>query len=95
MGYNLLITLEAREEALDAFMWYENKLSGLGDELLVEVEQCYLKLTTNPLAYGFLSDSVVVRYMLLSRFPYVIIYVIKDNTVTIVSVRHTSRQQYL
>jgi plasmid stabilization system protein ParE len=95
MKYSLFITEEARNETLSAYLWYEDKLLTLGNDFLNELEECYEKLTASPLTYGFLKKSEILRFTLLDRFPYIVIYLITTNRVTVVSVRHTSRQPYL
>ena len=91
MTYPLFVTHEARNETRDAYHWYENQLEDLGERFLDELQTCYGQLATNPLLYGFLDRSTVLRFMMLRKFPFAVIYLIHDHTVNIVSVRHTSR----
>lgn len=95
MTYRLLISNNARQETFDAYNWYEDKLQTLGDDFLCELEERYTQLAITPFAYGFLKRSDVIRFTVLDRFPYIVIYMINDNAVTVLSVRHTSRQPYL
>jgi toxin ParE1/3/4 len=95
MEFIVYVTVEARLETQDAYTWYEEKSTGLGEELLREIENCYKRISANPVLFGFLNSSRTIRYMLIGRFPYVIIFVIVGNNVNVVSVRHTSRKPYL
>jgi hypothetical protein len=94
VSYTLFITLEAREETLGAYHWYEEQNEGLGEDLLEEIEVSYQKLCVQPLLYGFLNNSGTIRYLLTKRFPFAIIYTITGTTIYVISVRHTSRKPF-
>ncbi len=94
MKFTLLVSHEAREGTNQAFFWYDNIAESVGDNFLSELEKCYLKLSANPLAYGFLNKSGIVRFLKLNKFPYVVIYLVVGNTVNVISVRHTSRRPF-
>jgi hypothetical protein len=46
MSYNLSIRLEAIVDIKSAYDWYEDKRIGLGEEFILEIEECY-----NPIYY--------------------------------------------
>jgi toxin ParE1/3/4 len=48
MGYNLLIQTEALLEIREAFEWYEEQKTGLGYELIEEIEICYKRVVFIP-----------------------------------------------
>jgi len=48
MSYTILIQTEAVLEIREAFEWYEEQKTGLGYELIEEIEACYQKLAINP-----------------------------------------------
>jgi len=92
--YAVFVTAEAREETKNAYDYYEAQLESLGDQFLNLLEASYSKLATQPQLYSYLNNSTVLRYKLVDRFPFVVIYLILDKSVNIVSVRHTSRTPF-
>lgn len=53
-------TIEIRERALkqtmDAYHYYEMRLTGLGERFLEELEHSFTRLRNNPTAYSFLKN---------------------------------------
>ncbi len=92
MKFTLFISVDARQEAMEAYHYYEDRRMGLGDEFLDDLEGHYNKLASNPLAYSFMDNSKVVRDVYLRRFPFIIVFVIINLEVNIISVRHTARK---
>ena len=62
---------------------YEEQHVGLGDEFLNELEIAYRKIANNPHHYGFIDENKILRDYLIRRFPYLIVYRIKDDTIEI------------
>ena len=48
MTYRLVITIEARNDELQAYMYYESVLPGLGERFLKELEDVYHILSHHP-----------------------------------------------
>ncbi len=90
MNYSLKIQTEALLEIQEAFEWYEEQKAGLGFLLIEEIENCYERLTEQPSYYGFLNSRF--RRIKLSRFPYMLIFEIEENTVIINSIFHVKRK---
>jgi toxin ParE1/3/4 len=63
---------EVFEEVNSAYMWYEEKASGLGEEFLKELEASFLIIQNRPLMWRTYFKKY--RRFLLKRFPYGIIY---------------------
>ncbi|MES2703334.1 MAG: type II toxin-antitoxin system RelE/ParE family toxin [Bacteroidota bacterium] len=95
MAYNLRISPEAFQEATDAVNYYESIRPGLGAELLLILEKWYIQIAQSPFYNSFVGTSAKFRDVKIERFPYVIVYAVKDQTVTILSVRNTHRKPYL
>lgn len=76
MSYNLIIQDEAILDIQAAFEWYEKVRTGLGFELIEEMENCYQKISSNPSHYTSLSGKF--RRIKTNRFPYLIIYGLKE-----------------
>lgn len=89
--YKILVTFFAHNDTAEAYHWYEDKRPGLGDELLKEIETAYRKIANNPQHYGFIDERKELRDYLIHRFPYLIVYRVKNETVEIVAVHHASK----
>jgi plasmid stabilization system protein ParE len=91
MAYKVRITTPAHTDEYEAYKWYEEQRPGLGDEFLFELERAYRKISAHPEHYGFIDEQKVLRDYLIHRFPFLIVYRIKDQTVEVITVHHTSK----
>lgn len=91
MAHKIIITPLAHIDEYEAFTWYEEQRTGLGDEMLIELEFTYKKIAENPEHYGFIDGRQELRDYLLPRFPYLIVYRINGNTVEIITVHHAKK----
>jgi hypothetical protein len=80
----------AKEDLKEAKVWYENKLKGLGERFLSEVDKKINFIKSNPLASNIRYDEI--HTTLLDVFPFIIHYKLeKDHkTILIIAVLHTS-----
>lgn len=91
MIYKVELLPRARKELIDAWDWYDDKWTGLGDRFMREVEKKLAQIEKTPERYperrkGFRETKVRV-------FPYLIIYRIqkRKKIIAISSIFHTSR----
>ena len=89
MLYKVVLQPGAQDDIDDAFNWYEDQQTGLGELFLKELVQFYKKLELNPEIFSKAAKHY--RQAVLARFPFVIIYEITKTEVHIYSVFHTSR----
>lgn len=89
MLYSLEITREAKLDIQEAWLWYEERNNGLGDDFLLMLEALLDGLKRNPFLYEEKYDGLSVG--LLKRFPYKVVYTIQGDVVGIIGVIHTSR----
>jgi len=87
--YQVIFKPRAIEMQRDAYLWYEQQNEGLGELFLKELDYCYRKIQSFPSAYTLVNGNY--RQMSLKRFPYVIVFKIKDVEILIYAVFHTSR----
>lgn len=78
------------DELNDAYNWYEDKVSGLGEDFIEELENAFSLIKTMPKTWPILSNNF--RRFLLKRFPYGIIYEIRENDIFILAIMHLSRK---
>ena len=80
----------AREEFLEAVEFYEEQISGLGADLLAEVEERIETLKAAPdLGAPYVEET---RRTLLHRFPYSIIYLVDTDGLVILALAHQRRK---
>jgi len=87
--YRLILKPRAIKMAKDAYDWYEEKQSGLGEAFFSELEGCYDKIETWPTAYTKIEKDF--RHIVLKTFPYVIIFKIIKEDIVVYTVFHTSQ----
>ena len=86
----------AQLELIEAAVLYDDIRLGLGTEFLDAIQQVFAQVATEPRLYATLeywtaSHREVRRYCL-RRFPYVIVYWIEGDSVTVVAVSHARRR---
>lgn len=91
MSYRLNALPEVAADILEAAEWYERQQPGLGADLVTEIRQSIRSLGLNPLLYRIRHTKWRVRWVLLHRFPYRIVFVVDDEVITILAVTHAKR----
>ena len=81
---------EAETELSDAVDFYEQQRAGLGRRLFEEVQTTIQQVCEHPRAWEQL-DSQTHR-CLTNRFPYGVLYRIKDDHIRIIAVMHLRRK---
>jgi mRNA-degrading endonuclease RelE of RelBE toxin-antitoxin system len=94
VAYNLVITPAASLDVLDACIYYERVETGLSERFMSEVLATYNKLAEHPQYYSYLSPKRKneLRDVKLKHFPYLVIFDIAEDTVTIYAVFNTHRK---
>ena len=81
----------AGQDLTEAVRWYERQRAGLGAEVLDAVSAAIDHLRRYPESASPRPSRPAVRQMFVSRFPYRLVYQIRNHEVRIVAVAHTSR----
>lgn len=81
---------KAAKELTSSIEYYEDKSKGLGEEFLDEVEAAISLILTHPKTGSLITKED--RRILLSRFPYGLIYDVSNEIITINAVMHLSRR---
>ncbi len=80
---------DAREELLEAALYYEEKERGLGVRFKNEIDHICLLIQAEPLLWREREEGY--RRVNCPVFPYFIAYLIDQNTIFIVAVAHSHR----
>jgi plasmid stabilization system protein ParE len=89
MAVSVVVALEAELDISEAYIWYESRRIGLGEEFLSSVDACVERIRRQPALYAFVHETY--RRALVRRFPYAIFFEYGEPTVTVYAVFHTSR----
>ena len=89
MKYKLIIRPEAESELLEATKWYEDKVKGLGPNLLLNIEATLESILRIPEAYTPTYKNT--RRALVRKFPFGIHYIIDKDTIIVLAIFHENR----
>lgn len=91
MLFRIIVTREAHQDSLDAYLYYEKKQTGLGDRFLELLEQCYSSLSQHPEHYGYINEDPlkILRDLKLEKFPFVVVFEIREKDVVVYAVHNT------
>ncbi|HJX90265.1 MAG TPA: type II toxin-antitoxin system RelE/ParE family toxin [Pyrinomonadaceae bacterium] len=80
----------ARQELKNATVYYNSLSISLGDSFSLEVERAISLILRLPEAWPLITPSA--RRCLTKRFPYGIVYAIRNEEIEIVAVMHLHRE---
>ena len=89
MNLPLILNPEAEADLADAIAWYDSRRTELGNRLLEWVEKAFDELRRMPHLYGKVFQDL--RLTKVGKFPYVVVYRIDDDQITVVAVYHARR----
>jgi len=80
----------AQQEMDESFAYYEQQIMGLGHDFLAEILAALKRIKKNPEAWHSFSDRT--RRCQVNRFPFGIIYQLRENEIIVVAVAHLHRK---
>ena len=80
----------ARRELNEAAQFYDSESPGLGSAFLDEIERCTRAIVEYPEAGPLIIGTI--RRRLVLRFPYAILYFIKQNGLRVLAVMNLKRR---
>lgn len=85
---------EAAAEIEDAATWYEQRRSGLGMSLLTAIDDVVESILRWPRAGAVMAglETLDVRRVPISRFPYHLVYLETDDQIYVLAVAHDRRR---
>lgn len=89
MSLPVIFRDEAEAEMAEAALWYERRCLGLGAEFVRSVDACLALVSRQPTLFPVVHREA--RMALPRRFPYLIIYRVFPDFVSIVAVIHSKR----
>ena len=93
MRYLLSSLSEVEEDAVSAYIWYEEKSKGLGEEFLRAFYASAAEISRTPNLYPKIYKNF--HRKLLKRFPYAVYFLIESGAVIVYGLFHCARNPYL
>ncbi|MDJ0763718.1 MAG: type II toxin-antitoxin system RelE/ParE family toxin [Myxococcota bacterium] len=85
----VILRPEAERELTEAYQWYQERRSGLGDEFLLCVDAVIQQARRSPEMYRVAHRDV--RRALVRRFPYGVFYVVRPKAIVVLAIFHGHR----
>ena len=89
---NVRVGGPASEELGEAVRWYEDQSDGLGVAFLEAVQRVISRIETHPEIGARVPDQQHTRRVLVTGFPYQLVYLVKPTEVVVVAVAHLKRR---
>ena len=86
------LSAPAAEELTAAIQWYEERRSGLGGEFYDAVVRTIELIRTHPEIGALRTGRFPHRRIRVARFPYTVVYRVREADIYVVAVAHTSRR---
>jgi len=86
---------EAKAEVRSAANWYNKEREGLGNEFVADIHLALDAIERAPEVYPHMETTRTKRNLrryLLQRFPYMLIYELRQDAIVVVAVSHASRR---
>ncbi len=93
MPLPLVVRELAKADIRGAYRWYDEQRPGLGDEFVLDLDETLTKIAAHPARFAIAVGDV--RYVALSRFPYVAYYRIVPECLIVIAVVHAHRDPAL
>lgn len=81
---------DASQELLASIEWYEERNEGLGERFLSKVHEAIAFICDNPTLHPEYNNGL--RKIIISTFPYAVIYKYQDGSILVIAVAHLKRQ---
>jgi toxin ParE1/3/4 len=89
MKKNLLLRSAAENDIIQAFNWYNDRLTGLGNEFLSSINEAIELISQSPESYPMIYKNI--RRILVKRFPFSILFINEESRIVVIAVFHFKR----
>ncbi len=87
MIYKLVVTRKAKEEITEGYNYYETVKPGLGEKFIEYLDIYFNRIATSP--QQFTQKRTPYREAFIKKFPFLIIFEIRNNSIIVYSVFNT------
>lgn len=92
MTFRIHIRPAAKADIASAAAWYEARKPGLGQRFILNTIKSIEALALNALIYRMRHKRFKARWCIPPGFPYLIIYRVEEDLVTVVAVIHAAQK---
>lgn len=92
VAFARIVLPEAEDEIREAMRWYEARRSGLGMEFLGGIEDAMVRAMSTPRLWPVWDEDPRYRRVVLRRFPFLLFYEVRVDTIEFVAVAHSRRK---
>jgi|APTNR8051073442_1049403.scaffolds.fasta_scaffold13276_4 toxin ParE1/3/4 len=89
MAYNVDLHPVAEVELWEAVDWYDDQKEDLGKSFAFEIQETVNLIRLNPTQFPVVAGNK--RKAIVNRFPFVVVFEVKDNLIFILAIFHTRR----
>ncbi len=86
MSLPIIVRPKAEADLHAAYIWYEERLPGLGEEFTEQVDSAFARIAEHPLMCSAVHRQF--RRALLRRFPYAVFYLVEPDRIVVLAVLH-------
>ena len=86
---NFRILSCAEQELVEAVDYYNAQCPGLGFEFAAEVKKTFVRINDFPKTWPLISKRA--HRCILNRFPYGVLYQIRENEILVIAIMHMKR----
>jgi plasmid stabilization system protein ParE len=76
------------DDLIEALDWYDSKSTVLGDRFRAAVDAAFTAIEASPESFPYAFSDLRVRFYRIRRFPYLVLYRVRESVVLVISVRH-------
>lgn len=92
MSYSLRLQAIAEKEMHQAYTWYEDQRTGIGDDFLLCTEAVFEAICDNPLHFPIVQKQI--QRAVIRRFPYAVFFIVGDEYISVLAVLHCKRRPH-
>ncbi len=93
MNFRLIFKPKAEQDIGEGRDYYSQIRAKLGTDFLTEIDQCVKLILANPFRRAEVFKSI--RQVHLHRFPYMMSYLIENDSIIVIAVTHNRRHSRL
>jgi toxin ParE1/3/4 len=89
MTRSIILRPQAERDIAAIFDWYESQQAGLGAQFLSHLREPLEAIAAHPESAPLIYKNI--RRAILSKFPYLVFYIVETSQVVVLAVLHSSR----
>lgn len=88
----IVLRPEAEAEAAEARQWYERRSDQAAEGFVRQLQAAFAAIAAAPGSAPFYEPDLALRFYLLKKYPYLVLYRERDEDVEVIAVAHGRRR---